>query len=175
MAAISPYVEVMITGVAPGLSVLDFYLQSPLSLLGFAGITLIFGPPAEEPGWRGYLFGRLADRGPLAYGAQIGLIWGIWHLPMFLISGTYQNAPYERGLLPVLCFFLSTAALSAIIGELAKRNNRRILAAILFHFMINFTEELVPLGATGELVQTGLYILLCASLPARGQKYSPTV
>lgn len=169
VAALSLLAEAVITGAAPNLSVLNAYLQRPFSLLVFAGMTLVFGPLAEELGWRGYLFDRLADKGPLAYGILIGFIWSIWHLPMFLISGTYQNTLLGGGILPVLCFFVSTVALSVIMGELVKRNHSSILAAILFHFMINFTGELVPLGETGELVQAGAYILLGGLLLIRGQ------
>jgi membrane protease YdiL (CAAX protease family) len=168
VAATSLLAETAISGSAPDLSVLNSYLHRPLSLLGFAGITLIFGPLAEELGWRGYLFDRLADSGVLAYGILIGLVWSIWHLPMFLISGTYQNALLERGFLPVICFFLSTMALGTIMGELSARNHHSILAAILFHFTINFTGELVPLTTTGALVRTGIYLLSCTSLLLRG-------
>ncbi len=60
---------------------------------------------------------------------------------------------------PVLCFALSTIALSVIIGEIAQRYNS-ILSAILFHFMINFTGELIPLELTAEIIKTAIFAVI---------------
>lgn len=160
VTVISLLAQAAIAGTAPDLSVSQSYIKRPLHLLAFAGMTFIFGPLAEEIGWRGYLLDRLAEGGPLACGILIGFVWSIWHLPMFFISGTYQNALLARGFLPVLCFFLSTMALSVVMGDLTLRNNHSILAAILFHFMINFTGELIPLSTSGEVIRTVLYAFL---------------
>jgi membrane protease YdiL (CAAX protease family) len=165
VTAVSVLAQTVVTGSPPDLSRLISYAQRPHHLLLFAGATFVLGPLAEEIGWRGYLFDRLADRGPLARGVFIGVVWSLWHLPMFLIAGTYQSGLIQRGLWPVVCFFISTVALGVIMGEVVTRHHRSILAAILFHFMINFTGELVPLGTAGELVRTGLYVLFCILLP----------
>ena len=49
----------------------------------FVGVMLVFGGQ-EEPGWRGYLLPRLEDgRSPLRATLALGLIWGIWHTPLY--------------------------------------------------------------------------------------------
>lgn len=61
-------------------------------LLAFL-ISLIFGGPlAEEIGWRGYALPRLhEERNPLVSDLILGVVWGLWHLPLFFIAGTTQS------------------------------------------------------------------------------------
>lgn len=152
----SVYAGSLLTASAPDWSGLSDACKDPDGLLLFAVFTLIFGPLAEEIGWRGYLLDCWKDRGILIYGAGIGFLWALWHLPMFLISGTYQNALLGQGTGTVLCFALSTTALGVILGELVKRTGS-ILAAILFHFTINFTGELFLLSPAAETVRTAVF------------------
>lgn len=49
----------------------------------FVGVMLVFGGQ-EEPGWRGYLLARLEDgHSPLRATLVLGLIWGVWHTPLY--------------------------------------------------------------------------------------------
>jgi len=156
---LSAYVNQIFTSAPPDWSKLSTYLKDPLELIAFAAFTLVFGPLAEELGWRGYLLDCWKDRGILVYGAGIGLIWTVWHLPMFFIAGSYQNSLLMHGAEPVLCFALSTVALGVIIGEITKRTDG-MLTAILFHFMINFTGEMIPLAPTAEMISTAAFTVI---------------
>ena len=61
------------------------------ALLGAMGFMLILGP-VEEFGWRGVLQPLLQRHmAPIWAGLVVGLIWGVWHLPAFLLSGTPQS------------------------------------------------------------------------------------
>ena len=62
------------------------------SLLGdrvvpYAGtfvLTLFFLGAQEEPGWRGFALPRLQERfSPLTATLVLGLIWGVWHVPLY--------------------------------------------------------------------------------------------
>jgi membrane protease YdiL (CAAX protease family) len=64
-----------------------------------------------------------------------------------------------HGAEPVLCFALSTEALGVIIGEITKRSHG-ILTAILFHFTINFTGELIPLAPGAEMISTAAFMVI---------------
>jgi len=138
-------------------------LANPTQFLLFALFTVIFGPLAEELGWRGYLLDCWVDKGILVYGVGIGVIWTLWHLPMFFIVGSYQNSLLCQGALPVLYFALSTTALGVIIGRLTKKAGS-ILAAVLFHFTINFTGELIPLAPFAELLHTAILVAVACGL-----------
>lgn len=71
--------------------------QSPLDLianLSVAAVVVMFfdslirGPLGEEVGWRGYLQNELNKRFPLLKASLIvGVIWSLWHLPLWFISG----------------------------------------------------------------------------------------
>ncbi|MCK7511306.1 MAG: CPBP family intramembrane metalloprotease [Desulfobacterales bacterium] len=49
--------------------------------------------PVEEFGWRGFALPLLQRKmAPIWAGLLLGIIWGFWHLPAFLLSGTPQSA-----------------------------------------------------------------------------------
>jgi membrane protease YdiL (CAAX protease family) len=99
----------------------------------------IFGPFPEELGWRGYALDSLQERiNPLFSSLVLGLIWAIWHTPLFLMRGTYQ---YDLGFGSVdFWLFMLFATLSSIFFTWIYNNNQRsILSASLLHFVINLT------------------------------------
>lgn len=149
----STYVNFIFSSVPLNFSRLVAYFKDPAGFVLFAVFTFIFGPFAEEIGWRGYLLDCWKDKGIWTYGVGIGFIWALWHLPMFFIEGTYQNSLLLQGSIPVICFAFSTTVLGVIIGQVTRITNS-ILLAILFHFTVNFAGELIPLVPTGEIINT---------------------
>jgi hypothetical protein len=107
------------------------FTQSFLEMLPAIGFMLILGP-VEELGWRGMALPLLQRRfAPLWSGLVLGIIWGVWHLPAFFLSGTPQNA---WGFTP---FFVGSIAVSVILTSLFNRSGGSILLAMLFHFQLN--------------------------------------
>jgi uncharacterized protein len=52
-------------------------------LVTLVGVMFLFGG-AEEPGWRGFLLPRLeASHSPVRATLLVGVIWGVWHLPLY--------------------------------------------------------------------------------------------
>jgi len=94
-------------------------------------LMLVLGP-VEEFGWRGLALPLLQRRfTPFAASVIIGIIWGIWHLPAFLIGGTPQS---EWVFVP---FFIAAIALSIIMTAIFNSSKGSILTAALFHFQLN--------------------------------------
>ena len=55
-----------------------------LPYLGTFLLTLFFLGAQEEPGWRGYALPRLQERySPAKATLVLGLIWGVWHVPLY--------------------------------------------------------------------------------------------
>lgn len=110
----------------------EFAYSPWYDVLPAMGFMLILGP-VEELGWRGVALPLLQRRyAPLWAGLILGAIWGIWHLPSFLLSGTPQSAwdvgPYLIGVL----------AISVLVTPMFNAARGSILVAALFHYQLNF-------------------------------------
>jgi membrane protease YdiL (CAAX protease family) len=85
--------------------------------------------PIEEFGWRGFALPLLQRKlAPLWSAIILGIIWGVWHLPAFFLSGTQQS---NWNFAP---FFAGCVAISVIAGLLFNSSRGSILLAALFHF-----------------------------------------
>jgi uncharacterized protein len=108
-----------------------FPFSSLPSLFVALGLTAIKGP-IEEFGWRGLALPLLQRKfSPICAGLILGVIWGFWHLPAFLLSGTPQSA---WSFTP---FFVGSVALSVIVTALFNASGGSILLPALFHFQCN--------------------------------------
>jgi membrane protease YdiL (CAAX protease family) len=100
-------------------------------LLGLFAATFVTAPfinalfgLGEEIGWRGFLLPKLLPLGkPKAY-LLLGVIWGLWHLPLITIGFTYPGQP----VLGVLAFMALTTAFGIYLNELTLRHRSTILA-----------------------------------------------
>jgi len=109
--------------------------QFPFKTLGEAltamGFMFVLGP-IEELGWRGVALPLLQRRlAPIWASVVLGLIWGLWHMPAFLLSGTPQSA------WDFSPFVIGAIAISVILTPLFNASGGSILLAMLFHFQLN--------------------------------------
>ncbi|GAA3162101.1 type II CAAX endopeptidase family protein [Blastococcus jejuensis] len=66
---------------------LDRAGDAALSFLGTFVVVGLIGGGQEEPGWRGFALDRFQERhSPLAATALLGVVWGLWHLPLYGIG-----------------------------------------------------------------------------------------
>lgn len=108
-----------------------FPFSSFTSLVVALAFTAIKGP-VEEFGWRGLALPLLQRQfAPIWAGLILGVIWGFWHLPAFLLSGTPQSA---WSFTP---FFAGSVAVSVIVTPLFNASRGSILLPALFHFQLN--------------------------------------
>ena len=98
-----------------GVSSLSYMLETGLFAITLAPpINMLFAV-GEEAGWRGYMMPQLKERFGLLNGRLLGgVIWGVWHWPIMLLTGyeygtNYLGAP-ALGLVVwcVVCFALNT-------------------------------------------------------------------
>ena len=98
-----------------GVSNVSYILQTGLFAITLAPPINMFFALGEEAGWRGYMMPCLKERFGLLNGRLLGgVIWGVWHWPIMLLTGyeygtSYLGAPV-LGLVVwcVVCFALNT-------------------------------------------------------------------
>jgi membrane protease YdiL (CAAX protease family) len=113
-----------------------------LLLLPVFVVGAIFGGPlGEEPGWRGFALPRLQSHMiPLAATLLLGLLWGVWHLPLFFIKGTSQAS------LPIPAFLIGVLLLSIWFTWILNGTGGSVLLTILLHAAVNTTTNFLPLS-----------------------------
>lgn len=118
--------------------------ETPVLLL-FAGVlTSTWVQAGEELGWRGYLLPRIACRMGLGTASiGLGLIWALWHLPLFYIDGsgsTGQSFPVYTS---------HVTALSVAMAWLYWRTGRSLLLVMVMHAAVNNTTSIVVSAVPG--------------------------
>jgi len=89
--AVDLLAHVGLGGAPVGLVDLGLLASVPVLMVTTTALLADPGPIGEEYGWRGYLLPRLIVLlGPLRASILIGIVWAIWHLPIFFFPGTNQ-------------------------------------------------------------------------------------
>ena len=103
-----------------------------LAQLGSFLPLLFIGPLSEEIGWRGYALGRLQTRwNALTSSLIVGLVWALWHLPLFMMVGTSQHELR----LPFIGFLVGFMANSILYTWLYNNTKQSIWSAMLLHWL----------------------------------------
>ena len=122
---------VVYTGAAINGTISDPFPFSPWSQVLPALALALFLGPIEEFGWRGLALPLLQRKfAPIWAGLIVGVIWALWHIPSFLLSGTAQSA-WSFG-----PFFLGVVAISVILTPMFNASRGSLLIAVLFHFQM---------------------------------------
>lgn len=131
------------------------YLSQPLSIVPFAFFMFFFGPLPEELGWRGYALDRLqAKWSALTASLILGVVWSVWHLPMFFMAGGLIGTVFPPGsLVFYLAYGPGLLAESVLFTWVFNNTRRSILSAVLLHFMINFTGEFLDIPGPFKVFQ----------------------
>jgi membrane protease YdiL (CAAX protease family) len=99
-------------------------------IIFFVLMVFLDGPLGEELGWRGLLLPELLrSLSPLKAGLLVGVIWYLWHIPLYLADG--------KDLHPV-GYFVNVVALSVIFTWFYLRSGRSLFITILFHATSNY-------------------------------------
>ncbi len=123
----------------------------------FIQILLLGGPLNEELGWRGFALPALLEwMNGLRASLIIGVMWAIWHLPLYFaeIPG-YTSMPF-------FSYLLNVISLSVIFTHLYRKGGNQLWLCILLHAILNTTNWLLlPLMPEGKtFLITSIYALL---------------
>ena len=129
----------------------------------------------EEIGWRGYMLTRLIDAGVPRPVLASGLIWGSWHVPLFLWGGFVQGVP---PLLATALLMVMTPALGFVLARM-RLETGSVWPAVALHAAWNVAIQagFQPLaeGASSQVwvgesgVITALALVVAAVVYSRGK------
>ena len=153
-------------GPAELLAALGAGLAAPAGFLATAGFVLLLGPLPEEIGWRGVALDALQARlAPVPASLLLGFGWALWHAPLFLMAGYY--APF--GGAPAPGWFLwDILTLTLLITWVHNHTRRSLLAAVLMHFLANFSGEIVAASEAGDRIASVLTTAVALAVAATG-------
>ena len=126
--------------------------KASLLLAGIASALVV--PVFEELGWTGFAVPELRKRyGVLTTGLIVGLIWGVWHLPLFAGSAGSSTIIPPALFLAVLLF--SWLVAYRVLMVWAYDRTRSLLMMMVMHAPIVFGSlVLIPLSLSPERVAT---------------------
>lgn len=143
----------------------------------FVGVELLSGLLAgctvnalfafgEEYGWRNYMVSALKGTGFWKKALFIGLVWGIWHMPLILLGHNYPQHPVLGvGMMCLFCLLAGTVELYLVL------KSGSVFPAAIFHGTFNAICGLVlmlveggndlTIGMTGAagLITLGLAVI----------------
>jgi uncharacterized protein len=159
LAGLSAFAAPQVT-VSPVLLAIDIFL-------GFAISTLL--ALGEEVGWRGYMLPRLLIWGALPAMLMVGLLHGVWHLPILLTTDYYHSTGNPWLVVPL---FLVTLTLAGVFFGFLRLWTGSVWAVAISHaaantawnVMNNITQTKSPLvleyvgGESGLIMIGGLLV-----------------
>ena len=152
-------------------AVLAFFLISnkPLNTITFIAVSSIIpvfimdltsGALGEELGWRGYALNILQKKYiPLKAGLIVGILWGLWHLPLMIFSGYvgFELVYY------ILAFMIAMISFSVVITFFYNKS-KNILIAMWMHFWFNFLLKIVIIDLLPLMIYISVGYLIAAVL-----------
>jgi membrane protease YdiL (CAAX protease family) len=177
-----PAIVVLSTVAVPG-ALASFKASAvPSTLFLYVVATPVFlfvgGPVFEEIGWRGFALPRLQGLyGPLLGSLILGVLWALWHLPLFLIPSwdTPHGSPLD-----VVLFVIWAVSITIIFTWVFNNTRGSVLMVILAHGSINsaaaavfglFPAPAVTGGIAQFVIGFGLVALVVMALTRRRLGY----
>ncbi len=127
-----------------------------VTYLATLSFLLVLGGGQEELGWRGFALPRMQERmGPLAASVVLGVLWGLWHLPVFILVPGYNSS--GTGLASIAASMLvftavGTVGQSLLLTWLFNHTHGSALLAVLAHASLNASSAFV----TGRTASTAV-------------------
>ncbi len=136
-------------------------LGVPVFVLFIPYTLMIFfvGGGQEEFGWRGFIQSPLQDKmGLIKASLLIGLLWGFWHAPLWLIEG--EGHSYY----PFIAFLLFTISWSVVIGILYNLSGKRLIIPWIMHTISNVSVPFFPVLFMADVPQPGYWVWVIVNI-----------
>jgi len=140
-------------------------LPAPLPVIAapIALIMFFFSALCEQVGWMGYAFEPMCNRWGLFKSTMIlGLIWGLWHLPLYIFSIPEPEM--------IVAQVLAVIALRVILVWLYSNTGKSVFIVILFHATYNVCMSVFPVNFVGNTIIFSISAALILYFWSRNQK-----
>ncbi|WP_419659074.1 hypothetical protein Dvar_79530 [Desulfosarcina variabilis str. Montpellier] len=141
-----------------GESISQFRLSEGFSFSsGFIPVLLLLllASTFEELGWRGYAFDSLQSRyNYFTASIVFSVLWSVWHFPLIFVKDSYQYEVFHQNIWFGINFFVSIIPMGMIISWICLKNKKSMIAAIVFHFIINMSQEMLEITQATKCIQT---------------------
>lgn len=128
---------------------------------------LLLAAGFEELGWRGYAFDSLQSRHTYFKASIVfSILWSLWHFPLIFVNNSYQYEIIHQSIWFGVNFFISIIPMGVIISWMCIKNGKSVLAAILFHFVINLSQEILAITQFTKCIETLVLIVVAAAIVA---------
>jgi membrane protease YdiL (CAAX protease family) len=130
-------------------------------------LILLLAASFEELGWRGYAFDSLQSRHTYFTASLIfSVLWSLWHFPLIFVNNSYQYEIFNENFWYGMNFFVSIVPMGMIISWICIKNGKSIIAAMVFHFIINMSQELLDITQNTKCIETVVLIFVAVLLIA---------
>jgi membrane protease YdiL (CAAX protease family) len=112
----------------------------PIYIFPLYLLPMIFlGGGQEEIGWRGYISPLFEKKYGLIIGSLIiGIIWAVWHIPLWFMLGTSQS------FMPFGAFVLMTIGYSYLFSWIVALSKNKLFSGLVAHGAANAFITLFP-------------------------------
>jgi len=153
------FVLIMPLAVVPfGESISQFQFGEGFSFsTGFVPVMflLVLTASFEELGWRGYAFDSLQSKYNFFTSSIIfGILWSLWHFPLIFVKNSYQYEIFQENIWFGVNFFVSIIVMGVIISWIWIKNKKSVITAILFHFIVNISAEILEITQITKCIET---------------------
>ena len=134
------------------------WIMTPLV---FLQILVIGGALGEEFGWRGFAQLKMEKiTSHFNVSLLIGVIWSIWHLPLFFMDGTVQSN------IPIWQFMLQNTLMAFFYTWLYHKTRGNLWLIIYLHAIANTASALFPYwqNNTGRYIGFAIMLIGCLML-----------
>jgi membrane protease YdiL (CAAX protease family) len=154
-------IDTALGGSLPAMNLLRDLIAHPAVIPLAMFIRFMSGPWSEEFGWRGYALDRIIlSLGAIPGSITLGIVWGVWHLPLFFMPATWHGQ-VGFALTGFWMFILFSVALSLFMTWVYLNTNRSILSGMMIHFASNFTAQLFePISTRLEVLRLILLLVV---------------
>ena len=97
-------------------------------------------------------------------------LWAFWHFPLFFIKDYYQYQLIHSNVWFAINFMVSIFPMAINISWICQKNGGSIMAAIIFHFIINLSQEALEITQITKCIETIVLTFVAAFIVLSNKK-----